>query len=105
VSLRSMNFGVHYLRHQDFRLKLEASRNTNDEQTARQFRQDAMFFIEFGGIRPLGGASRHGFRRVSCSFNFPDRFIRRRDFHLFVEGGTGDAFFGDRSFHIPAREL
>jgi hypothetical protein len=104
VSLQAMRIPNRYLRHQDFRLKLQPL--LNDGPDVDLFRKDATFHVDFGGIRPLEGALRPGFRGVSFrSLNFPDRFIRHRDFHLFVEGDTGGDFFRDCAFHIPVREL
>lgn len=76
VSLRSVNFPDRYLRHRDFRLGLEGPSSSEDQL----FRQDSTFYLEPGLANPTdpNGIS---FR----SINFPDRYIRHRDFHLWVE--------------------
>src|SRR5437764_1142165 len=89
VRLRSTNFPLHVLRHQDFRLKLHeynppltpppesglGSRPETPEE--RLLREDSLFFLVAG----LADSASVSFQ----SFNFADRFIRHRDFHLFVE--------------------
>jgi hypothetical protein len=76
VSLSSV-FPEHlFLRHRDFRLRLEGPSGTADEL----FKQDSTFFLEEGLAAPNDNNA-VSFR----SFNFPDRYIRHRDFHLFVE--------------------
>jgi len=76
VSLGSV-FPEHlFLRHRDFRLRLEKSSGAADQL----FRQDSTFFLE------QGLAAQDDHNAVSFrSFNFPDRYIRHRDFQLFVE--------------------
>lgn len=75
-SLRSVNFPTLYLRHRDFRLRLEGPSGPEDQL----FREDSTFYIEPGLANPAdpGGIS---FRSV----NYQDRYIRHRDFHLWVE--------------------
>lgn len=94
VMLRSSNFPLHVFRHQDFRLKLqeynpplspppESGLGSRPETPEEQLlREDASFFLVPG----LADSSAFSFR----SFNFPDRFIRHRDFHLFVEPVDSD---------------
>jgi hypothetical protein len=76
VTLRSVFPEHHSLRHRDFRLHLEKSSGPADQP----FRQDSTFFLEPGLAAP-DDHNAVSFR----SFNFPDRYIRHRDFHLFVE--------------------
>jgi Alpha-L-arabinofuranosidase B (ABFB) domain len=89
VMLRSSNFPLHVLRHQDFRLKLheynppltpppDSGLGSRPETPEEQLlREDASFFLVPG----LADSNAVSFR----SLNFPDRFIRHRDSHLFVE--------------------
>ena len=100
VMLRSSNFPLHVLRHQDFRLKLHeynppllpppelGSRPETPEE--QLLRKDASFFL-VPGLADSAGVS---FR----SFNFPDRFIRHRDFHLFLEPADSDLARRDATF-------
>jgi Alpha-L-arabinofuranosidase B (ABFB) domain len=99
VSFQSLNFNTRFLRHQDFRVKLHEQDLTFDanhpaEETPEQklFRADATFVV-VPGLADVSGLS---FR----SFNFPDRFLRHRDFHLFVESVTGDVGQKDATFRI-----
>jgi hypothetical protein len=106
VTLRSTNFPLHVFRHQDFRLKLHEYNpglipppelggprpETPEEQLLRE---DSSFFLVPG----LADSALVSFR----SFNFPDRFIRHRDFHLFAEPADSDLARRDAtfSFEVP----
>jgi hypothetical protein len=76
AALRSVNFPALYLRHRDFRLRLEGPNGSGDQL----FRKDSAFYIE-PGLAHQAGSGGISFR----SFNYPDRYIRHRDFHLWVE--------------------
>lgn len=89
VSLESANFPNHFLRHQDFRLKLHERPAPNSPDDAL-FREDATFFREPG----LANSNGMSFRSV----NFPDRYIRHRDFHLFVEPKDSPNLAADATF-------
>ncbi|MDX6281073.1 MAG: hypothetical protein QOH03_2144 [Kribbellaceae bacterium] len=74
TAFRSANFPDRFLRHRDFRIFLEPPAGANDEQ----HRADSTFVF----LRGLTGEDEtFSFR----SLDFPDRFLRHRDFHLFVE--------------------
>ena len=89
VSLGSV-FPEHlFLRHRDFRLRLEGPSGTADQL----FRQDSTFFLEQGLAAP-DDHNALSFR----SFNFPDRYIRHRDFHLFVEPRDSANLVPDATF-------
>ena len=99
VRLRSLNFPLHVLRHQDFRVKLHefnpplfgpSPRPETPEE--RLLREDTSFFM----IHGLADPSAVSFR----SFNFPDRFLRHRDFHLFVEPVDSALGRSDATFHL-----
>jgi len=99
VRLRSLNFPLHVLRHEDFRIKLHEynpplfgpfSRPETPEE--RLLREDTSFFMIFGLADPAAVSFR--------SFNFPDRFIRHRDFHLFVELVDDDLSRRDATFRL-----
>jgi hypothetical protein len=103
VFIRSTNFPGHVLRHQDFRVKLHEFNpplspppelggprpETPEEQLLRE---DASFFIVSGLADPAAFSFR--------SFNFPDRFIRHRDFHLFVESADSELARQDATFSV-----
>ncbi|HEX8067876.1 MAG TPA: AbfB domain-containing protein [Thermoleophilaceae bacterium] len=72
VSLRSKNFPRRFLRHRDFRIRLEEPAGSGDQLFAR----DSSFFFERGLADPNGVSFR--------SFNLRDHFIAHRDFQLFI---------------------
>jgi hypothetical protein len=86
VSFESVNYPGHYLRHQDFRLKLQKS------DGSQLFRQDATFKLGPG----LADGSWSSFE----SINYPGHFIRHRNFHLYLERGNDDLFRKDSTFRI-----
>ena len=80
VSWEAVNFPGYYLRHQNFQLKLQPSPPFDapaEEQQA--FGQDATFFVL------PGNADSSGNFRSFRPFNAPTRFLRHRDFKLFVD--------------------
>ncbi len=94
VSFESVNFPNFFLRHQDFRLKLQ--QNSGDDL----FKHDATFFWR-PGLSSIGNHS----AADQCSFesvNLPGLFIRHRDFHLFVEKSSVNpgSFNEDATFGI-----
>jgi Alpha-L-arabinofuranosidase B (ABFB) domain len=86
VALRSKNFPRLFLRHRDFRVRLEGPSGSGDQQFAR----DAAFFMVPGLADPNGVSFQ--------SFNFRDRFLRHRDFQLFVEPMDGPGAQRDATF-------
>jgi hypothetical protein len=97
VSFESRNYSGHFLRHQDFRVKLQEQDRTFDPdhpETPEQqlFRADATFVVVPG----LADPSALSFR----SYNVRERYLRHRDFHLFIEPATNDQAFQDATFTI-----
>ena len=100
VSLSShRNFSSFFLRHKDFRIRLDEAVHTFSGTTpfastpeAKQFAEDATF-AEVPGLSDPTGVS---FRSV----NFPDRFIRHRDFHLFLEPVNNEQDRRDATFRV-----
>ena len=92
VSFESYDNPGVYLRCQDFRLKLQP--RSDDEL----FRKDATFFVEPGLADPTWTSFR--------SFSVPQAYLRHRDYHLWVEAGSGDLFRKDATFrmHIEPTE-
>jgi hypothetical protein len=78
VSLRSKNFPTRFLRHRDFRLRLEEPAGTSDQLFAR----DSSFFMEAGMADQNGVTFR--------SFNFRDHVIAHRNFQLFIVPASAD---------------
>ncbi|MEU8260354.1 AbfB domain-containing protein [Micromonospora sp. NPDC048999] len=76
VSLESINYPGHFLRHQNYRLKLQP----NDGSLL--FRQDASFFYQDGGC--WSGNCPMGFESV----NMPGYYIRHSDFQLWLAKRT-----------------
>jgi len=87
VGIRSVNHPDRYLRHSHFRIKLEAPNGPSDFLWG----QDTAFRLEPG----LNGDN------VSFSFrsvNYPDRYIRHRDFALLLEPADTAIAKADASF-------
>jgi hypothetical protein len=86
VALRSRNFPKLFLRHRDFRIRLEGPNGPDDQL----FAKDSAFFMVPGLADP---------NAISLqSFNFRDRFLRHRDFHLFLEPADSDLARRDATF-------
>ena len=99
VSLESVNFKDHFLRHQNYRIKLHLNDGTE------LFKNDASFFWEkLGEGHPLlePGAQSQDANAVSLrSVNFPTHFIRHQDFELWLApptAGSTATFARDASF-------
>lgn len=86
VALRSKHPPRLCLRHRDFRVRLEGPEGQNDQL----FLRDSTFFLVPG----LADESAVSFQ----SFNFQDRFLRHRDFSLFVEPQDSPNLAGDATF-------
>jgi hypothetical protein len=84
VSWESVNFRNHFLRHQDFRLKLQP-RPPEGSPDRRLFDLDATFFIEPGNASNIHSENPREAIRSFRSRNFNTRFLRHRDFHLFLD--------------------
>jgi hypothetical protein len=74
VSFGSVNFPAMALRHLDFRVRLDRHSGAADTPVQRA---DSTFVLTPGLADPTAVSFR--------SVNFPDRFLRHRDFHLFLE--------------------
>jgi len=86
VSFESTNVPDHYFKHAFWRIVLA---KRLDEQ---KFREDATFCIVWGLHRTnRSGADSMSFR----SFNFPDRYIRHRNFELWLDPLENTALFRD----------
>jgi hypothetical protein len=103
VSFRSLNIPDHFLRHQDFRLKLHPIEHLPNPNPGTfgpgpivpSFAQDATFILQFGLADPTASS-------FEC-LNFRGRFIRHRDFHLFVEPATDNLSRKNSTFfRVPA---
>jgi hypothetical protein len=96
--LRSVNFPFHVLRHQSYRLKLHEynpplipPEGLHETPEQKLLREDSLYI-------PVPGLAGEGvsFR----SFNYPDRFIRHRDFHLWVEIANDQLSHEDATFFV-----
>jgi hypothetical protein len=106
VSFNSRNLGGYYLRHEDFRIRLhEQDRGfagpgdvMPPERLAAQklFREDATFIRESGLATSGDDDDRVSFR----SLNYPERHLRHRGFHLYVEPIADDEAKKDATFQI-----
>lgn len=88
VSFLSVNFPNHYLRHQDFRIKL------HEHDGSDLFNADSTF--EF--VRPnQEGADWYSNRQYFSfrSVNFPDRYLRHKNFELWLDERDGSELFDD----------
>jgi hypothetical protein len=93
--LRSINYQLHYLRHQNFRLKL----HTADYPFGRPPTPDERLRIldsTFTIVPGLSDPTLVSFR----SKNFPDRYIRHRNFNLWVEPINSDLDRADATFRL-----
>jgi Alpha-L-arabinofuranosidase B (ABFB) domain len=87
------------LRHQDFRLKLQEFSGVLDsgpETPEHKLLRDDASFTLVNGLANPGDLGLLSFRSV----NFPDRFIRHRDFHLFVEKVDSTLAGNDATFRF-----
>jgi hypothetical protein len=86
VSFESINYKGYYLRHQDYRLKLQPMTDVD------LFRRDATFRMKPGLADP------------SCisfePYNFPGFYIRHRDYHLYIEREDSELFRKDATFRL-----
>lgn len=86
VSFEASNVRDHYLKHAFWRIVLA---KRLDEQ---KFREDATFCIVWG----LHKTNRSGSDSMSFrSFNFPDRYIRHRNFELWLDPSENTTLFRD----------
>jgi Alpha-L-arabinofuranosidase B (ABFB) domain len=95
-SYEAVNFQNFFLRHQDFRLKLQ-ERPKDGDPAQRQFDLEASFAIIDGQVQasPLFGGEIHSLRAV----NF-DMCLRHRDFHLLLTEINTDLDRSDATFEI-----
>jgi hypothetical protein len=86
VSLESYNYPGYFLRHQDYRLKL------NKIYMEQLFKEDATFKI----VPELADSSAFSFE----SYNYPNRYIRHKDGHLWVmEDDNSQLFKEDATYY------
>jgi len=85
VALRSKNFPL-FLRHRDFRVRLEGPRGANDQL----FTKDSTFLVVRGLADPNGISFE--------SLNLHKHYIRHRDFHLFLEPENSPNLAPDATF-------
>jgi hypothetical protein len=91
VSFSSTNFLGKYLRHSNSRIRLDdIPPSTGNHATLFLFLLDSTFFMVRGLADPNGVSFR--------SFNSPDRFLRHRDSHLFVEPRDAPNLASDVTF-------
>jgi hypothetical protein len=95
-SYEAVNFQNFFLRHEDFRLKLQ-ERPQDGDPAQSQFDLDATFFIVDGRVQasPLFGGEIHSLSAVN--FNM---CLRHRDFHLFLTEINTDLDRSDATFEI-----
>jgi len=86
-SFESVNYPGHFLRHQNYRLKL--AKKTDD----KLFKDDATFCVVWG----LANSSGRSFESV----NFPKHYIRHSNFELWLAKSDGSKLFKkDATFFI-----
>ena len=86
VALRSKNFPRLFLRHRDFRVRLEGPSGLGDQFFANQ-----ATFVLLPGLADPNGVSFE-------SLDPPGHFLRHRDFHLFVEPEDDPSLASDATF-------
>lgn len=94
VSFRAVNRPTYYLRHQGFRLKLQEDFIPLGGTRDRVFAEDTTFIWRPGNSDVTAASF--------ASFNFPNRFIRHREFHLFIEPLNDDISSQDSTFKIES---
>ncbi|ROO86987.1 alpha-L-arabinofuranosidase B-like protein [Actinocorallia herbida] len=98
ISIQSRNFPIHYLRHQGFRIRLHEGPvgalgvPPPETDEMKLMRKDATFEMVPGLADPASASFR--------SFNFPDRFLRHRDFHLFLDPVNDELSRKDATFKV-----
>lgn len=93
VSLEAVNFPGHYLRHQDFRMKL------HQDDGSQLFRQDASFMFNSGN--DAEGNSDFSLESV----NLPGHFVRHSNFELWLAKNDGSDLFGHDASWRPTPGL
>jgi hypothetical protein len=93
VSLEAVNFPGHFLRHQDFRIKL------HPDDGSLLFRQDASFMYNDGDC----AEGNCGFSLESV--NLPGHFIRHSNFELFLAANDGTDLFAHDASWRPTPSL
>jgi Alpha-L-arabinofuranosidase B (ABFB) domain len=99
VHLQASNFLDSVLRHENFRIKLHeftTGLDAGPETPEHKLLREDCSFILMRGLADPSNPFSVSFR----SFNFPTRFIRHRDFHLFLEEPVGDLGLRDATFTI-----
>jgi Alpha-L-arabinofuranosidase B (ABFB) domain len=89
VALRSVNFADRYLRHRGFRIRLEGRAGSDDALIW----PDSTFVLEPGLAAPAN-PNAVSFR----SHNYGDRYLRHRDFHLWLDPKTSPNLAPDATF-------
>jgi hypothetical protein len=100
ISFQASNFPRFFLRHQDFIIKLHEKDQTLDPDrppsymtpAAELFNADSSFRV----VQGLADGAWVSFQ----SLNFQDRYIRHRDFKLYLEPATDDLARADSTFRI-----
>jgi len=91
VSFESKNYPGYFLRHRNFELWLD--RNDNSDP----FKKDATFVL--AAARASSACPAWSSLQ---SLNYPDRFVRHRNFVLYLEQGSGEPFGSDATFRLVA---
>ena len=90
MALRATNFPDLCLRHRDFRIWLEGPSGANDAL----FTADSTFYLERGLVDPNNPQA------VSLrSVNYPDRYLRHRNYLLYLEPRTSANLAVDATFY------
>ena len=99
AQIRASNFPTMCLRHQDFRIKLHEfdppllGPNPRPETPEEKLLREDCTFMVRQGLAHSAGISFE-------STNFPGRFVRHRDFHLFLEPADSDLARRDATFFL-----
>jgi hypothetical protein len=94
ISIESVNYPGYYLRHENFRIKLiKYSPESLNNDSAKLFREDASFRI-------VPGLMGDGISFES--YNYPNYYIRHKNYHLYVQSGEDNLFKSDSTFITEA---
>jgi len=90
VSFESVNFPGHFMRHQGFRIKI------HENDGSDLFQDDATFEM----VRPKCGDAEGSEWMSFRSVNFPDRYLRHKNFELWLDPDEGGPFDADATFAL-----
>ncbi len=93
VSLESYNYPGYYFRHENFQIKLDRFESSPDKEL---FKEDASFRI----TQPLWQEGNYWKALSLESYNYPNHYIRHKNFRLYLESEDSELFRKDATFEL-----